>query len=52
MNGQLIYSFFQAGTDPVEFQPQFLFRTFRTGPQDWSEPEVWGHPGEIAWQLG
>jgi len=29
-----------------------LLRTFRTGPGNWTDPEVWGHDGEIAWQLG
>jgi hypothetical protein len=29
INGQLIFTFFQAGTDPVKFQPQKLLRIVR-----------------------
>jgi len=50
-NGILIFSFFQAGTDPLEFSPKYLFRITRQGFQQWSEPDQWGQPGEIAWQL-
>ena len=49
--GQLIFSFFQAGTDPIAFQPQHLFRIVRNGFQDWTAPQIWGDPGEIAWEL-
>jgi len=51
MNGILIFSFFQAGIDPLAFEPKYLLRIFRKGFQSWTEPEVWGHSGEIAWQL-
>jgi len=51
VGGQLIFSFFQAGTDPFAFEPKLLLRIFRKGFQQWTQPEVWGHAGEIAWQL-
>lgn len=47
----LIFSFFQAGDDPLAFQPRKLLRIFRNGLGNWTDPEEWGHPGEIAWQL-
>lgn len=37
--------------DPVAFEPKYLFRIRRLDFQKWTDPEIWGHPGEIAWQL-
>lgn len=53
INNTLWFSFFQAGTDPLAFEPQFLFRMRYLGSRgQWSAMEKWGHAGEIAWQLG
>lgn len=52
MNNQLIFSFFQAGTDPLAFEPQFLFHMTRSAAGVWSDYTTWGQPGEIAWQIG
>lgn len=49
-NGTLHFTFFQAGTKWDEFTPKFLYRIVRNGFQDWTAPEEWGQPGEIAWQ--
>jgi hypothetical protein len=51
MNGRLFFRFFQAGTDPLAFQPQHLYRCERLGPAQWSPLVTWGDPGEIAWDV-
>lgn len=48
INNQLVFSFFQAGTDPLAFQPRHLFRTYRKAFAQWTEPEIWGHPEEVC----
>mmetsp|Transcript_47271 Transcript_47271/g.122166 ORF Transcript_47271/g.122166 Transcript_47271/m.122166 type:complete len:417 (-) Transcript_47271:2071-3321(-) len=50
-NGTLIFSFFSAGTDPIAFQPHLLLHIRREGNGQWSDPEPWGAPTEIAWQI-
>jgi hypothetical protein len=47
--GKLILTFFQAGTNPLAFEPQHMWRTVRTGPRLWSELEKWGEDGEVPW---
>lgn len=47
--GQLHFYFFQAGTDPLAFQPQFLFHTTRLGPGQWSGLEQAGAPTQVPW---
>lgn len=50
-NSSLYFSFFQAGTNPLAFQPHKLFRMKRQGAGKWAEPEQMGHEGEIIWQV-
>jgi len=50
-NNQLIFSYFEAGRDPLDFEPKALYRIKRNSFQSWTSPEVWGQPGEITWQL-
>lgn len=47
----LVFSFFQAGTDPLSFDPNAMFRSYYNGPGAWTTPEVWGQAHEIPWQL-
>jgi len=35
VQNQLIFSFFQAGTDPIAFEPKLLLRTFRFEVPSW-----------------
>jgi len=47
----LFFTFFQAGTNPLAFQPKFLFRIQRNSFQNWTTAIKWGQPGEIVWQI-
>lgn len=49
--GTLLLSFLGAGTDPLDFEPQTAWRSFREGPEDWSYPRPWGEPGEVPWAV-
>ena len=42
LDGRLVFSFFQGGTNPVDFEPFGLFRMTRLGLSEWTEPELWG----------
>ena len=49
--GRLVLSFFEGGTNPLGFEPQQMWRTVYEGPQQWSELETWGEPGEVPWDF-
>ena len=51
VDGRLHFTLFEAGTDPLAFEPHTLWRTWRRGFADWTEPEVWGEEGEVAWEV-
>jgi hypothetical protein len=51
VNGTLRFSFFEAGTDALAFEPHTIWRTERRGQADWAEPEAWGEEGEVAWEV-
>lgn len=48
---RLWFSFFQAGTDPIAFQPNSIWRTERLGLGEWTPKETWGKTGEIVWAI-
>ncbi len=50
LDGVLHFTFFEAGTDPLAFEPHTIWRTTRLGPGQWAEPEAWGEDGEVAWE--
>ena len=51
VNGTLFFYFFEAGTNPIAFEPSFLQRIeYLNVPSQWSEPESWGQESEVAWQ--
>lgn len=51
MNGTLYFYFFQAGANPLEFQPNTMWSKQYLGTTgNWSEEKPWGHIGEVAWQ--
>ena len=47
----LFFSFFKGGTNPVDFEPLGLFRMQMQDVGVWSEPELFGHQGEVVWEL-
>ncbi len=47
--GNLILTFFEAGSHPLAFEPVRMWRCFRTGFGEWSELETWGEPEEVPW---
>ena len=49
--GRLLLIYFEAGVNPVEFQPLKMWRTERLGQGKWSTPEVWGNPRVVPWCL-
>ena len=51
MNNRLQLTFFEAGTDMFSFEPKRLWRMFRNGPGDWTEPEIMIDSPEILWDV-
>jgi len=51
IDGKLVFSFFEGGTNPVDFEPFGLFRMERVGLGDWTAPELFGHDGEVIWEI-
>jgi hypothetical protein len=52
INGTLHFYYFEAGTNPTAFEPSSLWRCqYLDQVGQWSEPQVWGHDGEVAWQV-
>merc|ERR1719220_2997418 len=35
----------------LDFEPLGLFRSERLGPGEWTEPELFGHKGEVVWDI-
>ena len=55
INGTLFFYYFEAGTNPIAFEPSNLQRRIYlgrhgTGSGGWSEAEAWGQESEVAWQ--
>ena len=51
-DGTFVFSFFEAGTDPLAFEPKGPQRMFYYGRGNWSDPEPWGKLNEVIWQIG
>lgn len=51
VNDTLYFTFFEAGDDPMDFEPRALWRTRREGLARWTEIEQWGDAGEVAWDI-
>ena len=51
INDTLYFSFFQAGTNPVDFEPLGLYRMENLAVGVWSGPEKYGHEGEVVWEI-
>ena len=50
--GQLVFSFFEAGSVWYQFDPKRLWRSTRDAATGaWSPIEVWGQPEEIVWDF-
>ena len=50
-NETLYFYFFELGTNPISFDPNFPLRMSRMGLANWSSPLEWGHKGECNWQF-
>ena len=50
-NGQLWMLYFEAGTNPVQFDPKVMWRTRRVELGQWTTPEKWGAPRVVPWAL-
>ena len=51
INDTLYFSFFQAGTNPVDFEPLGLYRMENLAVGVWTGPEKYGHEGEVVWEI-
>lgn len=51
IGGKLVFRYFEAGTNPVAFEPKHIWQTVRTGPGAWSTPTTFGVPGEVPWDV-
>ncbi len=51
LNGQLWLIYFEAGVNPVQFEPLAMWRTRRLGPGQWSKHEKWGDKKVVPWCL-
>lgn len=51
INGTLLFYYFEAGTNPIAFEPSRLQRRLYLGQdRGWSSAEAWGQESEVAWQ--
>ena len=44
---RVFFFFFEGGVNPVDFEPLGLFKCERLGAGEWTEPEIFGHKGEV-----
>ena len=44
---RVYFFFFEGGVNPIDFEPLGLFRSERIRPGEWTEPEIFGHKGEV-----
>jgi hypothetical protein len=51
MNGSLQLIFFEAGTNPIAFEPMRMWRTFRQGSARFSELELMVDAPEVPWDV-
>ncbi len=51
IGGSLILQYFEAGTNPIAFEPKAMWHTVRTGPGAFSAPATFGLPGEVPWDV-
>lgn len=51
IKGRLHFYFFEAGTDPVKFEPKHLWRIERLASGEWTEKQRAGADGEVPWEV-
>ena len=49
VNGTLFFYYFEAGTNPIAFEPSRAQRKQYLNP-GWSNSEAWGQESEVGWQ--
>lgn len=50
-NGELQLIMFEAGTNPLAFEPLHMWRTFRNDDGSWQEEEIFGPPETVPWDI-
>ncbi len=50
-DGRLILTLFEAGINPLAFEPRRMWFSLREGPAAWSEPEVFGEEKVVPWEF-
>lgn len=48
--GKLFLYFFRGGSNPLEFAPQSIYATERTGDGTWTKPRAIFKPGYVVWR--
>jgi len=51
LGGRLTFHWFEAGADPIGFEPKSMWRMVYESPGKWGPREAWGRPGEIPWDM-
>ena len=51
VDGKLFFYYFEAGTNPIDFEVSRMLRTQYLGHDEWSPIEPWGQAGEACWQF-
>ncbi len=51
VKGELQLLYFEAGNNPMAFEPIQMWRMFRTEAGDWTEAEAFGDPETVPWDL-
>jgi hypothetical protein len=49
--GQLQFIFFEGGSNPLKFEPQKIWRSFRASDGAWSDPEIMIDAPEVPWDI-
>jgi len=49
--GKLNFTFFEGGTNPIDFEPKGLFQMQRREDGSWTQFERFGHAGEVIWEV-
>ncbi len=51
VNGTLHFQMFEAGTNPLAFEPLHTWRTRRDQAGQWQDLESWGEQGQVPWEV-
>ncbi len=51
IRGELVFQYFEAGSNPLGFEPKQMWRHRRTALGAWTPAEAWGTPGTVPWDV-